>query len=193
MALPSKLSRSPSQSQTSITTDTDDTLSSSTDHPERLRVRRELQRHLNSGTPQNILLFLIAFRILNAFCVRTFFQPDEFFQSLEPAWQITFGKESGAWITWVRTIALQVFVKGSGYLFYLELLGMAASSSVVDTSLPLRCGLLHFGSRCKTTCTISVGESRSPNRSPQTHSSCFRRIGRLLYLEAGWAGLWTFQ
>lgn len=53
-----------------------------------------------------ILLFLVAFRLLNAFVVRTFFQPDEFFQSLEPAWQIAFGqgegKDQGAWVTWVR-------------------------------------------------------------------------------------------
>ncbi|KKA25114.1 hypothetical protein T310_0819 [Rasamsonia emersonii CBS 393.64] len=52
------------------------------------------------AAPTNILLFLVAFRVLNALCVRTFFQPDEFFQSLEPAWQIAFGKDSGAWITW---------------------------------------------------------------------------------------------
>ena len=50
---------------------------------------------------RDILLFLIAFRILNALSVRTFFQPDEYFQSLEPAWQIAFGEDSGAWITWV--------------------------------------------------------------------------------------------
>ena len=50
---------------------------------------------------QNILLFLIAFRILNALSIKTFFQPDEYFQSLEPAWQIAFGEGSGAWITWV--------------------------------------------------------------------------------------------
>ncbi|PSK34499.1 hypothetical protein B9Z65_8825 [Elsinoe australis] len=48
----------------------------------------------------NTLLFLLAIRILNAFTVETFFQPDEYFQSLEPAWQIAFGKQSGAWITW---------------------------------------------------------------------------------------------
>lgn len=58
-------------------------------------------RERNKPVPQNILLFLVAFRILNAFCVRTFFQPDEFFQSLEPAWQLVFGRDSGAWITWV--------------------------------------------------------------------------------------------
>ncbi|KAL1957523.1 hypothetical protein VTO42DRAFT_5749 [Malbranchea cinnamomea] len=53
-----------------------------------------------SHSAHNILLFLVAFRILNALTVRTFFQPDEFFQSLDPAWAIAFGKDSGAWITW---------------------------------------------------------------------------------------------
>ncbi|KAJ5480696.1 GPI mannosyltransferase 3 [Penicillium diatomitis] len=48
----------------------------------------------------NVFLFLVAFRLLNALAVRTFFQPDEFFQSLEPAWQIAFGKDQGAWVTW---------------------------------------------------------------------------------------------
>ncbi|KUL88447.1 hypothetical protein ZTR_05504 [Talaromyces verruculosus] len=60
-----------------------------------------LRRHAKAqATPHNIFLFLVAFRILNALTVRTFFQPDEFFQSLEPAWQVVFGKDSGAWITW---------------------------------------------------------------------------------------------
>ncbi|KAK2761273.1 glycosylphosphatidylinositol anchor biosynthesis [Arachnomyces sp. PD_36] len=101
MASSSKLSRTSSGSQLSSTTDGEQSLASSSELPSaRRKVRRELQHHLNSGTPQNILLFLIAFRILNAFCVRTFFQPDEFFQSLEPAWQMVFGEDSGAWITW---------------------------------------------------------------------------------------------
>jgi phosphatidylinositol glycan class B len=39
-------------------------------------------------------------RLVNALCIATFFQPDEFFQSLEPAWQIAFGPDSGAWLTW---------------------------------------------------------------------------------------------
>ena len=50
----------------------------------------------------DILLFLIAFRILNALTIQTFFQPDEYFQSLEPAWQMIYGMDSGTWITWVR-------------------------------------------------------------------------------------------
>lgn len=50
-----------------------------------------------------ILALLIAYRLVNALSVRTFFQPDEYFQSLEPAWAMAFGPESGAWITWVCT------------------------------------------------------------------------------------------
>ncbi|KAI0996684.1 hypothetical protein K3495_g11498 [Podosphaera aphanis] len=49
---------------------------------------------------KDIWTLLLMFRVLNAFLVRTFFQPDEYFQSLEPAWQMAFGTESGAWITW---------------------------------------------------------------------------------------------
>jgi len=45
---------------------------------------------------------LLVLRIVNALSIQTFFQPDEYFQSLEPAWQIAFGQDSGAWITWVR-------------------------------------------------------------------------------------------
>ncbi|KAE8372975.1 Alg9-like mannosyltransferase family-domain-containing protein [Aspergillus bertholletiae] len=48
----------------------------------------------------HVFLFLVAVRLLNALTLRTFFQPDEFFQSLEPAWQATFGETHGAWITW---------------------------------------------------------------------------------------------
>lgn len=43
---------------------------------------------------------LIILRVANALSIKTFFQPDEYFQSLEPAWQSAFGEESGAWITW---------------------------------------------------------------------------------------------
>lgn len=45
---------------------------------------------------------LLIFRVLNAIALSTFFQPDEYYQALEPAWQLAFGADSGAWITWVR-------------------------------------------------------------------------------------------
>jgi GPI mannosyltransferase 3 len=65
------------------------------------RARKAVSHAAQATTSQDLLLFLVAFRILNALTIRTFFQPDEYFQSLEPAWRMVFGKESGAWITWV--------------------------------------------------------------------------------------------
>ncbi|KAK5989175.1 GPI mannosyltransferase 3 [Cladobotryum mycophilum] len=43
---------------------------------------------------------IILIRLINAWYLATFFQPDEFFQALEPAWQLAFGPQSGAWLTW---------------------------------------------------------------------------------------------
>lgn len=54
-----------------------------------------------------IFALLLAFRIVNALTLRTFFQPDEFFQSLEPAWQLALGDASNAWITWVISLCPQ--------------------------------------------------------------------------------------
>ncbi|KAH7380020.1 Alg9-like mannosyltransferase family-domain-containing protein [Pyrenochaeta sp. MPI-SDFR-AT-0127] len=47
-----------------------------------------------------LFTLLLALRIGNALTLRSFFQPDEFFQSLEPAWQLAFGSDANAWITW---------------------------------------------------------------------------------------------
>lgn len=44
---------------------------------------------------------LVVIRAFNAYWLCTFFQPDEYFQSLEPAWRLAFGEGSGAWVTWV--------------------------------------------------------------------------------------------
>ncbi|KAG8533158.1 uncharacterized protein KY384_001941 [Bacidia gigantensis] len=59
-----------------------------------------------STTARDIFVFLVAYRIVNALSIRTFFQPDEFFQSLEPAWEIAFGANAGAWITWLALTIL---------------------------------------------------------------------------------------
>ena len=63
--------------------------------------RRALAHAAETTSVYDFLLFLIAFRILNALTIKTFFQPDEYFQALEPAWRMVFGEGSGAWITWV--------------------------------------------------------------------------------------------
>ena len=53
---------------------------------------------------------LLALRTVNALLLCTFFQPDEFYQTQEPAWQLAFGTGrspwldgagDGAWLTWV--------------------------------------------------------------------------------------------
>ncbi|KAI1655104.1 glycosyltransferase family 22 protein [Daldinia decipiens] len=49
---------------------------------------------------RDALAVVFAVRLINALCVRTFFQPDEYFQALEPAWNLVFGEDSGAWMTW---------------------------------------------------------------------------------------------
>ena len=59
-----------------------------------------LHQLVNEQTAKDVWILLIVFRCINALCVRTFFQPDEYFQSLEPAWQMAFGPQSGSWITW---------------------------------------------------------------------------------------------
>ena len=60
-------------------------------------------RAVENATSSQILLLLIGLRLLNSLVTKTFFQPDEYFQSLEPAWRIAFGEGSGAWLTWVRS------------------------------------------------------------------------------------------
>lgn len=56
-----------------------------------------------SASSRRVLAWLLVLRLINATLVWTFFQPDEFFQSLEPAWAAAFGPDSGAYITWVRS------------------------------------------------------------------------------------------
>lgn len=64
-----------------------------------------LNRLVNEQNAKDTWMLLLVFRCINAALVWTFFQPDEYFQSLEPAWQMAFGSQSGAWITWVHHYA----------------------------------------------------------------------------------------
>ncbi|ORY69998.1 GPI mannosyltransferase 3 [Pseudomassariella vexata] len=68
--------------------------------PEDVPTRPVQQNAAVATQVKDALAVLFAFRLINALCVRTFFQPDEYFQALEPAWQMAFGHESGAWLTW---------------------------------------------------------------------------------------------
>jgi len=62
---------------------------------------RPVHPQVAAAQVHDILSVLLFFRFVNALCVRTFFQPDEYFQGLEPAWDMAFGNNSGAWMTWV--------------------------------------------------------------------------------------------
>ena len=46
---------------------------------------------------RRILLLLLILRIFNALTIKTFFQPDEYYQSLEPAWRLVFGYGELTW------------------------------------------------------------------------------------------------
>ncbi|RPB12545.1 hypothetical protein P167DRAFT_523089 [Morchella conica CCBAS932] len=61
-----------------------------------------------------VFFSILSFRIVNALTTRTFFQPDEYFQSLEPAWRMVFGE---GWLTWewrnqLRSIAHPLIFAG---------------------------------------------------------------------------------
>ena len=61
----------------------------------------EVHPDVDAQRRRDIFIALICLRLVNALSLATFFQPDEYYQALEPAWQVAFGKDSGAWITWV--------------------------------------------------------------------------------------------
>lgn len=84
---------------------------------------------------QDVLLFLVASRILNALIIQTFFQPDEYFQALEPAWALATGPNSGAWLTWVRDLLEQLATQ------HLRFIGMEGTTTFGDTSNALCCML----------------------------------------------------
>ncbi|ODV63430.1 putative glycosylphosphatidylinositol-alpha 1,2 mannosyltransferase [Ascoidea rubescens DSM 1968] len=58
----------------------------------------------NSLPPPIVLQYLITLRIINAFTINTFFQPDEYFQSLEPAhfFVYGYGELTWEWLTELR-------------------------------------------------------------------------------------------
>ena len=68
-------------------------LDQSLSKPRQLAVRNQRQFSIRT--------WIFVIRIASLATTWTFFQPDEYFQSLEPAWQLVFGQNSSAWITWV--------------------------------------------------------------------------------------------
>lgn len=46
---------------------------------------------------RRIFVALVCIRVFNALTVQTFFQPDEYYQSLEPAWKVVYGYGETTW------------------------------------------------------------------------------------------------
>ena len=146
--------------------------------------REKMSRHSETSlSGAKVLSFLFAFRICNALLLRTFFQPDEYFQSLEPAWSTAFGETSGAWITWVR------YDSGSGNkvepLYLRCLVGMETKSSLFIAPVSLCRRVFH----CQSPRQFSRAGSKCPLRGtagcPQSRAGWVRCFVRLLYLAIG--------
>jgi hypothetical protein len=96
-----------------------------------------------------VFALLLGFRIVNALLLRTFFQPDEYFQSLEPAWGLAFGQTSNARITWVRILPrIQSISPG------LTIVAGVESPIAVVTASSAICGCLSGGG--KTGCCLRL-------------------------------------
>jgi phosphatidylinositol glycan class B len=58
------------------------------------------QEDITRARNHDTWVLILFVRMVNAVTICTFFQPDEYYQALEPAWALAFGKDSGAWLTW---------------------------------------------------------------------------------------------
>jgi len=110
-------------------------------------VSRKKSSSSSNFITDNLLLVLVAYRLVNALTVRTFFQPDEYYQSLEPAWWLAFGDNSGAWMTWVRAIPLSANQTTDGDPGMEEPPSIGPSTSTLCSRLPSR--------QCRLSCTAS--------------------------------------
>ncbi|KAI5360098.1 Putative GPI mannosyltransferase [Septoria linicola] len=88
----------------------------------------------------SIFIALLIFRTINSQLVQTFFQPDEYFQALEPAWQIAFGPDSGAWMTWEWREGLRTSVHP--YLFAAAYKAVARICELVQANEHFRAAAL---------------------------------------------------
>lgn len=124
--------------------------------------------------PLGLFLFalLLALRVANALSLRSFFQPDEFFQSLEPAWQLAFGDRAGARITWVLD-SPQCLPNAARVQNNLESTltrpGMDCPSALVPASRPVRrrlpcCRQPGCPRRPQPVCPCRPARRRAPSR-----------------------------
>jgi hypothetical protein len=118
-----------------------------------------------------VFALLLAFRIVNALTLRTFFQPDEYFQSLEPAWQLAFGEAGDAWITWVMfplTLSTAVYLMARA--------GVENAVAVVPASRAIFCSLSTRGKSCRPRWLDAASKSRAAHGNPEGYTSHLRSV-----------------
>ena len=136
-----------------------------------------------------VFVLLLALRIVNAWTTRSFFQPDEFFQSLEPAWQLAFGPSANAYITWVNPpSAIPRLVRALPFLpigsSLTTELGVENAVAVVSASSTIR-GSLSAGGQvgCPLWHQLVESSPSSPSCTQGYASAICGPVGRL-HLEA---------
>ncbi|KAF4595657.1 GPI mannosyltransferase 3 [Ophiocordyceps camponoti-floridani] len=87
-----------------------------------------------------VLVALVVIRLVNAWSIATFFQPDEFFQALEPAWDLAFGTATRPWLTWEWNHQLRSSLHPA--LFALAYLVAETLSSWLPISLTSRTAII---------------------------------------------------
>jgi phosphatidylinositol glycan class B len=103
-----------------------------------------------------ILQAVLLVRLINASWLRTFFQPDEYFQALEPAWRLAFGPESGAWMTWEWHHQLRSSIHPA--LFSAAYLVADTISKILPASNPLRVSILMAAPRVLQAVIAALGD-----------------------------------
>ncbi|KYK61432.1 mannosyltransferase [Drechmeria coniospora] len=106
--------------------------------------------------PPNYLRDIITIRLINAWWLATFFQPDEYFQSLEPAWRLAFGPQSGAWMTWEWHHQLRSSLHPA--LFSAAYLLADKLSTVMPPSNPIRAAVVMAAPRTLQAVIAGLGD-----------------------------------
>lgn len=94
----------------------------------------------------------ISVRVFVALCTRTFFQPDEYFQSLEPAHHLVFGYGHLTW-EWLSAHPIRSIVYPAinvPIFWILKLTGLAESKSIGECLLVGEVSLKHTYTDLKT-------------------------------------------
>lgn len=132
-----------------------------------------------------IPLVIVTLRTVNSLTVKTFFQPDEYFQSLEPAWQLAFGAEGRAWITWVcRTRHDPSLCTG------LNPVGMERATTIGSASSGVCRSLSCSSAACESVSSKPSRSSKPLDRSAEALAGEFCFGHGLSHLEARSFGLW---